>query len=219
MENQRHAEATDLSQDSVVTASSSLDPMNEGVFRAHAPTPPDQSDSTAHAMIEPRARPDATAGFTERITTGCGKLYVTLNRDDHGFCEVFVQMGKAGGCGKSQVEASGRLISLALRSGVKIESIIRQLRDICCPISVWQNGCQVLSCSDAIARVLDRHVGGGSKKSAKHHAAIPATREIPKDDRTSRSAVTPNSCPDCDGTLQQEEGCAVCHSCGFSRCG
>jgi ribonucleoside-diphosphate reductase alpha chain len=149
-----------------------------------------------YPQVEPRPRPDTTSGITERINTGCGKLYVTVNWDDHGFCEVFAQMGKAGGCAYSQIEATGRLISLALRSGVKIESIIRQLMGIRCPSPMWANGEQIVSCSDAIAKVLNHN---------------------------SQANITSNSslmgaCPDCGGAVEHEGGCIVCRSCGFSRC-
>lgn len=149
-----------------------------------------------YPQVEPRPRPDTTKGITERINTGCGKLYVTINWDDHGFCEVFAQMGKAGGCAYSHIEATGRLISLALRSGVKVESIIRQLMGIRCPSPMWQNGEQIVSCSDAIARVLN------------HQA---------------QADITPveslmGACPDCGAAVEHEGGCIVCRSCGFSRC-
>ncbi len=146
--------------------------------------------------VEPRPRPDRTVGITERTNTGCGKMYVTINRDDYGFCEVFAQMGKAGGCANSQIEATARLISLALRSGVKLEAIIRQLMGIRCPSPVWQNGEQVVSCTDAIAKVLNRH--------ADAHVA-------------SESAEM-GACPDCGSAVEHEGGCIVCRSCGFSRC-
>jgi ribonucleoside-diphosphate reductase alpha chain len=149
-----------------------------------------------YPQVEPRPRPDKTIGITERINTGCGKLYVTINRDDYGFCEVFAQMGKAGGCAYSQIEATGRLISLALRAGVKVESIIRQLMGIRCPSPTWQNGQQVVSCSDAIAQVLN---------------------SCTKSNVTEFEAQM-GACPDCGSAVEHEGGCIVCRSCGFSRC-
>jgi ribonucleoside-diphosphate reductase alpha chain len=146
--------------------------------------------------IEPRPRPEATVGVTRLITTGCGKLYVTVNQDDLGFCEVFAQMGKTGGCASSQIESTGRLISLALRSGVKIESIIKQITGIRCPSPIWQNGKQVLSCPDAIAQVLAR------------------VAEVD----TPKVADAMGLCPDCGSTMEHESGCLVCKSCGFSKC-
>ena len=106
-------------------------------------------------------------------------------------------MGKTGGCASSQIESTGRLISLALRSGVKIDAIIKQITGIRCPSSNWQNGSQVLSCPDAIAKVLS------------HVAEV---------DPPAPTMATMGSCPDCGGTIEPEGGCLVCRSCGFSRC-
>jgi ribonucleoside-diphosphate reductase alpha chain len=152
---------------------------------------------TQYPQVEPRPRPDMTRGITERVNTGCGKLYVTINSDEYGFCEVFAQMGKAGGCAYSQIEATSRLISLALRSGVKVESVIKQLVGIRCPTPTWRNGEQVVSCSDGIAKVLKQHA----------HANI-----------TTGFADQMGACPDCGGAVEHEGGCIVCRSCGFSRC-
>jgi ribonucleoside-diphosphate reductase alpha chain len=147
--------------------------------------------------ITPRPRPERTAGVTELIQTGCGRLYVTVNQDHLGFCEVFAQMGKTGGCASSQIESTGRLISLALRSGVKIDAIIKQITGIRCPSPNWQNGCQVLSCPDAIAKVL---------------------ASVAEVDPPAPTLATMGSCPDCGGAIEPEGGCLVCRSCGFSRC-
>jgi len=148
--------------------------------------------------ILPRPRPERTRGLTERISTGCGKLYVTINYDEEGMCEVFAQMGKTGGCASSQIEASGRLISLALRSGVKVDAVIKQLIGIRCPQSAWQNGKQVLSCPDAIAQILNHIADSNFVEENKPMMGV---------------------CPECSSVLSHEEGCLVCHSCGFSRCG
>ncbi len=146
--------------------------------------------------IKPRPRPRRTKGVTQRIATGCGKLYVTINSDKYGICEVFAQMGKTGGCAACQIESTGRLISLALRSGVSIESIIKQISGIRCPSPTWENGRQVLSCPDAISKVL--------KENA----------DIKMEEDENLIAV----CPDCGGTIFPEEGCLVCKNCGFSKC-
>jgi len=146
--------------------------------------------------IAPRPRPERTVGSTERIKTGCGKLYVTINSDNKGMCEVFAQMGKTGGCASSQIEAAGRLISLALRSGIKVEAVIKQLTGIRCPSPSWQNGEMVLSCPDAIARVL---------KNKTNFSLI-------------ESGAMIVVCPECNGVITHQEGCVVCHSCGYSRC-
>jgi len=155
-----------------------------------------QQKSKQFHYIEPRPRPEATTGVTHRLNTGCGKLYVTVNKDEVGFCEVFAQMGKTGGCASSQIESTGRLISLALRSGVKIDSIIKQIIGIRCPNPIWQNGRQVLSCPDAIGQVL---------------AKVAQVDEPPP-------TATMGACPDCGGAVEPEGGCLVCRACGFSKC-
>lgn len=146
--------------------------------------------------IAPRPRPECTVGITERTKTGCGNLYVTINSDDKGMCEVFAQMGKTGGCASSQIEAAGRLISLALRSGVSLEAIVKQLTGIRCPSPAWQNGEMVLSCPDAIARAL------------KHRS----------DFSFIENEAMMGVCPECSGVITHQEGCLVCHSCGYSKC-
>jgi ribonucleoside-diphosphate reductase alpha chain len=152
---------------------------------------------TGREQIAPRPRPQRTYGVTERIATGCGKLYVTINTDQQGVCEVFAQMGKTGGCASSQIEAAGRLISLALRSGVQVDAIIKQMKGIRCPSPVWQNGKIVLSCPDAVAQVLQ-------------HVAMSNPTELP--------LPSTGACPECGSTLVHQEGCLICRVCGFSKC-
>lgn len=154
----------------------------------------------------PRPRPEITRGITEKIPLGCGRnLYVTINEDDAGLCEVFIQMGKSGGCTASQSEAIGRLISLALRSGVAVEGVYGQLKGIRCPSPSWHNGSSILSCADAIGKALERYVGS-------HGGNGPSTMRI-----HTKLDLSPE-CPECGNLLELGEGCAVCRNCGYSQC-
>ncbi len=129
--------------------------------------------------IVPRKRPEVINGSTRLMNTGCGRLYITVNEDEEGnLFELFTSMGKAGGCAASQSEAIGRLVSLALRSGIAPDAIVKQLKGISCHQPSWSNNGRILSCSDALAKAMERY-----------HA------------------------------VEHEGGCAVCHNCGFTKCG
>jgi ribonucleoside-diphosphate reductase alpha chain len=162
------------------------------------------TEEKKEAKLTPRHRPKVTKGVTERVTTGCGYIYVTVNFDDKGICEVFSSLGKAGGCASAQLEATCRLISLALRSGIGLGSVAKHLRGIRCPSVAWEEGRAVLSCADAIASVLEKYVAdketGASKDSglAKNWAG---------------------QCPECGNILIYQEGCHICPSCGYTKCG
>ena len=107
----------------------------------------------------PRQRPTRTHGVTERVKTGEGYLYVTVNEDESGMCEVFTTIGKAGGNAAAQSEAISRLISLALRSGIEAREVVKQLKGISGPSPVWDGqGGMVLSTPDAIGKVLERYL-------------------------------------------------------------
>ncbi len=157
----------------------------------------------------PRPRPARTHGSTERINTGCGNMYVTINEDEYGICEVFAAMGKAGGCAASQLEAVGRLVSLSLRAGVDAESIQKHLRGIRCPTPAWGNGGSVLSCADAIGIAIEHYL-------QERKTGI-ATDEITK--VTDKLDTLLGACPDCGSAVEHESGCVVCRFCGFSKCG
>ena len=168
-----------------------------------------KAEKSDHVLRTPRSRPRVTTGATEKLGTGCERLYVTINEDSAGLCEVFARMGKSGGCAASQLEAVSRLISLALRSGVSVESVVKQLKGIRCPAPLWNNGKMVLSCPDAIAKAIERYVSGKTAEP-EHQAA--GTKEA-----VSREVA--GMCPDCGNVLHYAEGCLICMSCGFSRCG
>jgi len=166
----------------------------------------------------PRARPYVTRGSTQRIETGCGHLYVTINEDDRGLCEVFTQMGKSGGCTASQSEAIGRLISLALRSGIEPESIVKQLRGIRCPSPLWQPGGMVLSCSDAVAKALERFAKERDARVPREMSEGAAGEPMPEKQNYAEKGDVCPECPECGSMVEYVEGCVVCRTCGYSRC-
>lgn len=165
----------------------------------------------------PRRRPTVTRGQTIRIKTGCGTLYVTINEDDQGICEVFTTIGKAGGCAGAFSEATARLISLSLRSGVEPMQIVKQLKGIRCPHPIWQDGQQVLSCPDAIAQVLEQYVKQNGVKGSELPNPAPVVNPV-MIDRSQPAVFSGATCPDCGGTMVEESGCSTCLDCGFSRC-
>ncbi len=170
--------------------------------------------------IEPRPRPRVTKGVTIETKTGCGSLYVTINEDEHGIAEVFVQLGKSGGCAASQTEAIGRLLSVALRSWINPEVLIKQLKGIRCPSVGFDDGEIVTSCADAVAKVLEKHLKGEYKKIRFEVEGIkPLTEFAEKEEKEERTKAIGGVCPECGNVLEYSEGCATCRFCGFTRCG
>ena len=166
-------------------------------------------------FVAPRPRPVVTTGTTTKVTTGCGNLYITINVDDKSMpFEVFIQMGKAGGCAASQLEAIGRLVSLALRSGVENKKIVDQLRGIRCPSPSWEKSGRIFSCADAIARVLELRLGNGKM----HYEEEESEKRSPHTMLEDKLGNVVGVCPDCGAALRHEEGCVVCRSCGYSKC-
>jgi len=181
-----------------------------------------------------RSRPDLLKGSTRRVESPLGTMYVTITEDDKGQpFEVFMSLGKAGGALMADVEAIGRLISLALRSGVPLKEIYRQLRGISSDRAVGLGPHKVLSVPDAIGIAIEKWMqekqGVQQDLLGPPAAGAPtvATSEVvrgPEGDAGLRAARGPEqdfigACPDCGSQLAFIEGCAKCHVCGFSECG
>ena len=140
----------------------------EGILITDDKSSENKEESTQDTeMKTARNRPSITEGKTRRMRTGDGTLYVTVNEDENGLCEVFTAIGKAGGTVAAQTEAISRLISLALRSGVDPNSIINQLKGISGPNPTWEDGQLILSTPDAIGRALETFVNGDSPSQEK----------------------------------------------------
>ncbi len=174
------------------------DGSRENQVLSTAETLHEQEDSETKTI---RERPVSLKGWTYRMQTGCGPLYVTINEDEGGLFELFTTMGKAGGCAASQSEAIGRMVSLAWRSGVQPEQVIKQLLDISCHSHAGFGANKILSCADAVAKAIRNHVS-----SAGHV------------EKMEKRSLFKGACPECGGRVEHEGGCSVCHSCGFSEC-
>jgi len=174
--------------------------------------------------IAPRPRPEVIIGTTTKVSTGCGNLYVTINIDEDGKpFELFTQMGKAGGCAASQLEATGRLVSLAFRANIEVKSIIEQLRNIRCPSPSWEKGQRIFSCADAIARVVERRLINTQPAAMVGAESVTIPMKHSHDDQLQTTDLDEQvnivgMCPDCGGALRHEEGCVKCHGCGYSKC-
>ena len=175
----------------------------------------EEQNSENAEMKTARNRPSITEGKTRRMRTGDGTLYVTVNEDENGLCEVFTAIGKAGGTVAAQTEAISRLISLALRSGVDPNSIINQLKGISGPNPTWEDGQLILSTPDAIGRALETFVNGDSPSQEKK-----SQFEIAEQNPVQGQAREYGQhCSECDGSgIVNEGGCLVCKDCGWSKC-
>jgi ribonucleoside-diphosphate reductase alpha chain len=165
------------------------------------------------SRVAPRERPEVTHGFTQKIETGCGHLYITVNSDDHGACEVFIQMGKVGGCASAQLEAIARTVSLCLRSNVRVESLIRQFKGIRCPQPMWYKGGLISSCADGVAYALETYLNNHGNATVSSIQVAPAPHSGEAGEGKSNRL-----CPDCGSSIEFTEGCMKCPICGWSKC-
>lgn len=222
----------------------------------------EQESKEVKSLEEPRPRPVTTRGITTQVKTDQGSLYVTINEDENGLAEVFLNIGKSGGYSSGYCEAIGRLISVSLRAGLKLEVIIDQLKGIRTSTPTLNKGMFVYSVPDAVAKVLENYMKerqgkismfkeetklkvksekelegeipkGPVKKEHEKQDENPPKKEQQinepqdKEENTENTAKYTNEnhydmlpqCPDCGGDLQYAEGCIMCVSCGFSKCG
>ena len=173
-------------------------------------------------------RPSRVQGITERIRTGHGNMYITINFDENEKpFELFSMLGKAGSADSAQLEAISRLVSMALRAGVDPQAVVDQLRGIT-DDPVWDSGVLVRSAPDALALALSRAIGTATpnlveaqyelfdKESPEPIATITQPEEIIENNSNSGFW---NNCPECSGPLVSQEGCLMCRECGYNKCG
>ena len=213
-----------------------LDTEIEGLLAA--------GDAPASEYTETRPRPDSLSGVTQRVETGYGKLYVTVNEDEDGRpFELFANIGHSGGYTNSFTEALAKVISTALRSGVDPEEIVDELQGTRSPKVAWDKGEQIQSIPDAIGTALRRYLDDEIDKGIPQQQSLDdVERDVTEaadaadasqtdggavaadagsDDMTDALIAAGESpeCPDCGGmSLYYSEGCKTCESCGWSEC-
>ena len=192
---------------------------------------PKESTPIAYNSIEPESRrnTEEVAGKTYKMRSACAeKIYVTVNKTDgDDIFEVFVN--PSGGC-TANVNTISRLVSMALRSGIKVDTIIDELSTSKCP------ACQALrrkgekdvslSCGNAIAEALrkayyDKPVVHKQENEEEGSCASCKNTDCPssKIDKQEQKDDGLMKCPDCgERTLRLEAKCATCSNCGFSLC-
>ena len=200
-----------------------------------------QDETAAMVHATPRSRPQSIHGVTERVRTGHGNMYVTINFDEnHRPFEVFGNLGKAGGCDSAQLEAISRLVSLALRSGIEPSAVLEQLRGItCCPAGTTAHW--YAPGPDAVALALERHTYGSDSRAVQHGQAVQMAfaPEVVHNGSGNGNGngyshghgngngngqpngsvqLTGRRCPDCNTPVVYQEGCLMCISCGWNKC-
>lgn len=146
---------------------------------------------------EPLGRPDSLPSMTHKVSTGLGRLYITISHFNHKPFEVFCSIGKSGYSTMADAEAIGRLTSLALRSGIAAEEVVSQLKGIGGSEPTFHNGALIQSIPDAIAQALEKHIG-----------------EV----ITNNQDMNSITCPMCGATLPDEK-CPTCPNCAWTKCG
>lgn len=198
-------------------------------------------------VISPRLRPEKVAGVTYKIKTGYGTMFVTVNHDEEGKpFEVFATIGKAGGVFAEESEAICRLVSLALRARIPLQTVIEQVKGIRGPMPIFGKNGMILSIPDAIGQVLSQHKQDMETKQTPAQQAAEREKEVvmmqAETEKLAQDTVTATvkkaeskykmieasssvanlgfspECPECNSIMAMAEGCLTCFSCGYSKC-
>jgi ribonucleoside-diphosphate reductase alpha chain len=190
--------------------------------------------AAAHARRQKRKRPNVLNGTTRKMSSPLGDVFVTINEDlEHKPFEVFATLGKAGSVAMADVEAIGRLISLALRFGIPVNDVYSQLRGISSDRAIGFGDNKVLSVPDAIAQALGLRerekagiqqelipeVVGGATEVVELPESLDSQPQLPFNNYAAEAETFMGTCPDCSSQLEFAEGCKKCHACGYSECG
>jgi len=194
-----------------------LDNKKEEVQQAQVPV-----------MGRPVPVPEIMTSLRIRQNTPFGNMHVKICIEpDTGIeREVFAQLGKGGDIANSDLEAICRLLSLFLRSNGSLEMAVDQLDGIGSSLSVPTRDGRVMSLADGLAKAIKKYYR--VKKEFGLESILLGKADI-QGFLTGRGKVTENDvdskynkfkvkCPECSGNLIFEEGCVLCHECGYTKC-
>ncbi|MBI2251259.1 MAG: hypothetical protein HYU63_00585 [Armatimonadetes bacterium] len=168
-----------------------------------------KEENNSHLLKSSFPPGKAFLGITERIPICNNNLYITVNYDESKISEVLIKTKSKEGC-NIQLEILGRLINLAIKEGIEVNLILRELRDIKCPDCLEDSKIPIVPCTDGIIKVLERALT--KKESFIHLASTSQKNSLLK---SKISAF----CPECKGIVEYAEGCSLCRNCGYSKCG
>lgn len=182
-------------------------------------------------MPQKRVKGTSLWGRTFLYHTACvPKFYVTVNIKDGELFEVFVGADK--GC-QANIATITRLTSLCLRSGVKVNEVIKNLNSALCPACANQKRKGDLdinkSCASCVASALIEMQKSLNQNGAKvslddkQKAEFQEVKQVPKNIQMVKVDLPKShnlaECPEChQHTLVPDGKCVYCTNCGFSKC-
>ncbi|MFT5151808.1 MAG: ribonucleoside-diphosphate reductase alpha chain [Planctomycetota bacterium] len=176
--------------------------------------------------LKPISLPEIMSCLRVRQLTPFGNMHVKVSVEPQSGKEreVFAQLGKGGDVANSDLEAICRILSLWLRAGGGLETALKQLTGIGSSLSVPTKDGRIMSLADGLATALRRYLEAkeehGLEALLLGKTTPPAVQaQKPSTNSTRARDRYKVRCPSCDGgVISFEEGCAKCHSCGFSQC-
>lgn len=160
------------------------------------------------------------SGTTYVKQIACGKLYITINRDENdNLVEVFIDPGKSGGC-TANAECIGRYASACMRAGMSVDAIVDVTKGVKCSACMQAKGMKKnidgLSCGDVIAKTIQEEYKRYNHKGIDILSTMNKKKKQEVEFRTVEQVV--NECPECGQQMANEGGCVTCKHCGYSKC-
>ncbi|MDP2948283.1 MAG: hypothetical protein Q8P22_01940, partial [Chloroflexota bacterium] len=197
-----------------------LGPGTEGEQARPEPVPSpvlERSEGADTRAPYRRRLPDERRSITHKFAVGEQEGYLTVGLFDDGRPgEIFVKIAKEGSTVSGLMDAVALMTSVAMQYGVPLEDLTRKLKNTRFEPYGRTNNPDIpwaTSLVDYIFRWLELKFVPGAKPNS-HNPVLRYENGMP---------ISPDSsglgCPDCGAILFYQEGCLVCRSCGYTKCG